>query len=286
MKPIAFACIISIALVSCSSQGGSETNSSSSSKYKSIFQYYETKIEKPIKSQKINLAPENKFILRYMEQFYEEYRPESDCWMTPESEGTFRYCMEIKRVKNVQIRGVEYKFVEANGLFVNHRNQVDPNNAPHVAPGVSGLFVFAKQGNDWHSVSNIPIFESESWGYSGIDEKSFSRFGPEVYGWKISDGGMWQGQITENVFFVALINNQLLKVLDFPVMFNADGFGNEDLIKNNFKNEISIIESKNKNNMFFLRLVHKSRDINKSYELSFDSDKKIFIYPKDIAPNN
>ena len=280
MKLILFAFVISVALASCSRQD-SGVDSISEKKYKSIFQY-EADIEKPIIAKKSNLAPENKFIRKYMEMVYGAYRPEADCWLSPESEDAFRYCMEIKRVNNISINGREYKFVEANGLFVNHRKQVDPHNAPHVAPGVSGLFVFTKQGDGWLSVSSIPIFESKSWGYSGVNDKSFTQFGPDVYGWQISDGGMWQGQIVESLFFVAFLDNKLRIILDFPISFNADGFGDEELIKTNFENMINIDTTKVLHNLYFLNLLHNKKGIRKKYIITYNNNEKKYNYPEGI----
>jgi hypothetical protein len=191
--------------------------------------------------------------------------------------------MEIKRIHNVDIDNKKYKFVEVNGLYVDEKGRIDPDNAPHVAPGISGFYVFNKDKKKWNLISKIPEFRSKTWGKSGVDESSFTEFGPNVYGWKISGGGMWQGQIYEDVSYIALVDNHLAKILDFPLLFNADGFGNEELIEENYESEIVINHNKTINGLFVLDFNYSSYETNKKYSISFNKEKNRYLYPAELS---
>lgn len=276
-----------ITLSGCMRQGNESNQGAINEKYKSIFQH-EIEIESPSIAKKSNLAPENKFIRKHMEKVYGTYRPEADCWMLPKSpDMDIRFCMEIKRVNDVQIKGIAYKFVEANGLYVNEKNLIDPDGGPHVAPGMSGLFVFQQQNKDWTLVSKIEEFKSETWGRSGIDEKSFTQFGPEVYGWQISDGGMWQGQIYQGLKYVALIKDNLLQILDIPISYNADGYDNKELMANNFENEIKINKLEIHNGLYVIDLTGiKAANYKYDSRITFNEDLKIYEYSSALPSFN
>jgi hypothetical protein len=282
MKSLSALLLAAFVIASCSRHDSNNSAVDSGKKNKSIFQQDSRKISIDVEKTG-SLSPDNEFIRKHMAKFYSDYVPGSDCWMLVKAPDTdLNYCMEIKRVNDVMINNSPHKFVEINGLYVNHKGFVDPDNAPHVAGGKSGFYVFAKNNNDWQLIEKIVEFNSETWGRSGVDEKSFSQFGPAVHGWKISDGGMWQGQIYESTIFVAFINGKLIKILDFPITYNADGYGSEDFIKKNFTNVLEVDKSKIANNLYVLHLTFKNKDIDKNYEIKFDSKSNAYLYPNEL----
>lgn len=248
----------------------------------SIFQQKEDPYTIVENNENINDS-DNQFIKDYIAENYSTFVKEYNCWMLPESKDSYiKYCMEIKRINDVLIKSIEHKFVEINGLYVNEKNIIDPDNAPHVAAGKSGFYVFKKENGKWSVVSKIIEFNSETWGVSGVNKDSFTQFGPESYGWKISDGGMWQGQIYKNIIFIALVDHQLKKILNFPMTYNADGYGVEEFIKNNFQNKLIIDKTEIQNDLYKLQLASTKDGKTKSFTISFNREKGEYEYPQGL----
>jgi hypothetical protein len=277
--------LIAISLASCSKNSDDISTNANSSTNQSIF----IKDKKPkftYKEKAAEISSENQFIKSHMYDSYAEYDADYGCWnldKEKEKDSYINYCMEIKRIHDVDIDNKKYKFVEVNGLYVNEKGRIDPDGAPHVAAGISGLYVFIKDNKKWNLLSKIPEFHSQTWGQSGVDESSFTKFGPDVYGWKISGGGMWQGQIYDDVSYIALVDNHLAKILDFPLSFNADGFGNKELIKENYEGEIVINHNKTINGLFVLDFNYSSYETNKKYSISFNKEKNRYLYPAELS---
>jgi hypothetical protein len=275
--------VIAMTLASCSQNNEDVSANTNNSKNQSIF----IKEKKPkffYKEKAAEISPEDKFIKSHMYDSYAEYDANYGCWnLDKEKDSYINYCMEIKRIHNVDINNNKYKFVEVNGLYVNEKGRIDPDNAPHVAPGISGFYVFTADKKKWNLISKIPEFHSKTWGKSGVDESSFTKFGPDVYGWKISGGGMWQGQIYDDVSYIALVDNHLAKILDFPLSFNADGFGNEELIEENYESEIVINHNKIINGLFVLNFKYSSKVTKGNYSVSFNKEKNRYLYPTELS---
>lgn len=232
------------------------------------------------------ISPENQFIKSHMYDSYAEYDANNGCWnLDKEKDSYYYYCMEVKRIHNLVIDNKEYKFIEINGLIINKENgRIDSKGGAHASPGISGLYVFTKDNKKWNLVSKIPEFHSSSWGKSGVDESSFTKFGPDVYGWKISSEYVGFGELYESVSYIALVNNHLTKILEFPLTFNADGTENEERIKENFKNKIVINHNKTINGLFLIELNYSSIETKKTYSIIFDVVKNMYLYPTDL-PN-
>lgn len=229
---------------------------------------------------------DEEFSRSVLNQIYDKYSSDYDCWHTFDAESNKKYCMEVGRLDKINVNGVDRYYLLAPGWIADDYGK--PAGV-HVDNGLVGAFVLEVRNGELGIIAgNTGI----SIGTSGQapSEWNFVNLGSsDNWGWQSVQGYCQMGWCDSSYVILAPYDKTIRNLADnLPASHsyeNSSSFGNPES-NVNISVELKIDSSNVNEKMFPLLLTVTGTKENKkiepkTYKILFSEEQWKYVTPKE-----